>query len=64
MSVLDSAIHFAFRCHQFAGGFDEEAASLFDRLHQKHDELRALEAACLLDGSELPHATPLSGSQV
>ncbi len=27
--LLEKAVHFAFRCHQFAGGFDAEANALF-----------------------------------
>ncbi|EKX45362.1 hypothetical protein GUITHDRAFT_108630 [Guillardia theta CCMP2712] len=37
--LLQHSIKFAFRCHQFAGGFDEEASALFGRLH---DEFTAM----------------------
>jgi len=31
---LESSLRFAFRCHQFAEGFDEEASSLFAGVHE------------------------------
>ena len=57
VGALDLAIHFAFRCHQFAGGFDDVASSLFDELHTTLDLMQEEDGA---DGSE----TQLSGSQV
>jgi hypothetical protein len=31
--AMQTALKFAFRVHQFAGGFDEEATRLFTELH-------------------------------
>jgi hypothetical protein len=57
VGALDSAIHFAFRCHQFAGGFDAEASSLFDELHTMLDLMQEEAGG---DNNE----SQLSGSQV
>lgn len=32
-SLALSGVKFSFKCHQFAGGFDQEATNLFDKLH-------------------------------
>ncbi len=37
--LLQAAMRFGFKCHQFAGGFDSEAAALF---HNVRRELEAL----------------------
>ena len=33
-TVRQTALKFAFRVHQFAGGFDDEATRLFNELHE------------------------------
>ena len=32
LAVMEQALRFAFKCHQFAGGFDSEATQLFTAL--------------------------------
>ena len=32
LAVMELALRFAFKCHQFAGGFDSEATQLFTGL--------------------------------
>ena len=70
---LDSAIHFAFRCHQFAGGFDADASRLFDALQEAQQNLGAEDDASLSNLFHMPHSghrspvywTPVrSGAQV
>ncbi len=55
LEILDTALHFAFRCHQFAGGFDAAAIGLFDRLHLTQELLanEAEGALLVMTGSQV-----------
>lgn len=40
--LLQQGLKFSFRCHQFAGGFDDEANGLFARVHDALSDVIAL----------------------
>jgi len=46
---LESALRFAFRCHQFAEGFDDEASSLFTDVHVCHPQCTLEAVTFILD---------------